>query len=592
MYKSLKSVNRTSVTGRTIIAFMVGALLFFFSPIVNLPASADTLSDYTINNNLSKIAIVTYNDLTMDGGGLQNVKDGDPATQFLQTVPQNPDIPLDNHYIQFNWEEPVSVNQVVLSSDWCYNTDSGYPVGQAPTNWDIYVSENGVDDWKLVASTGDITWDTCSDYVESKVLQFEKADSIKGLRVKINDVPRSWEKYVIKEIYIACTPEDQDDEDTTPEVIKHAPNATITYNDALMSGMGLQLINNGILTDGYVSEDNPDMENQYIQFNWDNPVEFNRIVLYSQYCGTDTASGQAPTSWDIYTSVDGEGGWTKVAESGKITWQAGDDVQSKAVNTGKQTGVKGVRIVITSAKLEWNHYYIAEVEINYDPDAEEPPETTPEPGDPSDDEDDQEEDKSDEPAKTVKHAGNAIVTYNDGVMTGMGLQHVKDGSLSTSYVSEDNPDMSNQNQFIQFNWDSPIDFNQVVLASQYCGGAGTPGQAPTAWEVLVSENGTDGWRRVARTGKIQWEAGDHVQSHALNIERVKGIMGVRIVITDANLDWNHYAIYEIEINNVPNNNPKTGDYTVIAALIALIASIAVPSAVFISRNSLKNRIWQ
>jgi len=190
---------------------------------------------------------------------------------------------------------------------------------------------------------------------------------------------------------------------------------------------------------------------------------------------------------------------------------------------------------------------------------------------------------------TEKHAGNATVTYNDGVMAGMGLQNVKDGQLTTSYVSEDNPDMSNQRQYIQFRWDSPIDFNQVVLFSQYCGAPGGPGQAPTAWEILVSENGTDGWHKVAQIGKVQWAAGDQVQSRTLNMERVKGIKGVRVVITDANLDWNHYAIYEIEINNVPNNNPKTGDGMVVVPIIALIASLAI-LGVLSFRKRLTSRI--
>lgn len=487
--------------------------------------------------SLGANATVTWNDATMTGSGLQLVNDGDPSSQFMQSVSQDPTVALDNHYIQFNWTDAVEVNQVVLSSDWCYKMGASEPEGQAPTNWDIYVSENGTDNWKLVAATGDITWETCSDVVESKAVQFD-TETVKGLRVKINDVDRSWQKYVIKEIDIACVPVAGH---SAAEPVEHASNAVVSYNDGVMTGNGLQNVKDGNLTNAYVSEDAPDLSEgkQYIQFTWENAISFDQVTLYAQYCGSASTQGQAPTNWDIYVSENGTDGWSRVGTSGAVEWEAGDAVQSEVTNLELVSNVKGVRVVITAAKLDWNHYAVNEILITdtgtqSDPDSGDGGNQAP-----------------------VAHASSAVVTYNDGVMNGQGLQNVKDGNLTdNAYVSEDNPDMSDGKQYIQFNWETAIDVDQVVLHSRYCGTDTTDGQAPTAWDIYVSENGIDGWTKVASSGTVVWEAGNDPQSKTVNFDKETGIKGVRVVITAAKLEWNHYSVYELEINDIGTEAPE------------------------------------
>ena len=81
------------------------------------------------------------------------------------------------------------------------------------------------------------------------------------------------------------------------------------------------------------------------------------------------------------------------------------------------------------------------------------------------------------------------VRYNDAVMTGNGLTQVIDGNYETAYVSEDGPDMSEDKQYIQFEWTENVSYNKVTLFSKYCGTAGRDGQAPTKWKIQTSTDG-------------------------------------------------------------------------------------------------------
>ena len=134
-------------------------------------------------------------------------------------------------------------------------------------------------------------------------------------------------------------------------------------------------------------------------------------------------------------------------------------------------------------------------------------------------------------------------------MQGQGLQNIKAVGTTGAYVSEDSPDFNDAKQYIQFTWEEAVSFNRLILSSQYCGTPSTDGQAPTAWEIYVSENGTDNWVHIATCANVQWAAGDALQDMAVDFDTVSGVKAVRLVITSAKLSWNHYAIYSVQIGN-------------------------------------------
>ena len=129
------------------------------------------------------------------------------------------------------------------------------------------------------------------------------------------------------------------------------------------------------------------------------------------------------------------------------------------------------------------------------------------------------------------------ITYNDEVMKGKGLQNVGDGNHSTAYVSEDAPDLSNGKQYLQFDWKDTVKINQVTLYADFCGTTTKAGQAPTEWKILLSTDGAI--YTEAATATSEWNDSDGVQSKALDFQAGQGFKSMRVVITKANLNWNH-----------------------------------------------------
>ena len=137
---------------------------------------------------------------------------------------------------------------------------------------------------------------------------------------------------------------------------------TVRYNDAVMTGNGLSNVIDGNYESAYVSEDGPDMseDKQYIQFEWAESVSYNKVTLFSKYCGTTTRDGQAPTKWKIQTSTDGV--TYSDRSTVEATWEDNDDLQSKSVSFSTES-YKYMRIIVSAANLNWNHYAINEIEF-------------------------------------------------------------------------------------------------------------------------------------------------------------------------------------------------------------------------------------
>ncbi|GKX30199.1 hypothetical protein SH1V18_26790 [Vallitalea longa] len=140
------------------------------------------------NNSLAVSATATATS-EFDKFPVDRLTDTNPVTEFMSG--RYPDYP---HYVTFRWESPQTFNQVSLESWYCQ--------GQAPTNWDIQVSEDGSTNWSTVASSGDIVWEKNDDTVESRELTFDEQENNKGLRIKVNDANLQWQSYVIRNIVI------------------------------------------------------------------------------------------------------------------------------------------------------------------------------------------------------------------------------------------------------------------------------------------------------------------------------------------------------------------------------------------------------
>lgn len=119
-----------------------------------------------------------------------NVNDGNVTTGIKSydgiTMPQ---------YITLKWNKAKIFNYVELFT--------AYALGQGPTNWDVEVSDDGVTNWRTVASSGDVIWKYNTSSIESKIVKFPVMMDKKGLRIKINSANLQWKHYVVNELKVA-----------------------------------------------------------------------------------------------------------------------------------------------------------------------------------------------------------------------------------------------------------------------------------------------------------------------------------------------------------------------------------------------------
>lgn len=329
-----------------------------------------------------------------------------------------------------------------------------------------------------------------------------------------------------------------------------AASAAFSTNAIDADGRDGRRMFDGDYTTGLTSVDNPELPNEFV-FSWEEPQTVKTLRLGSWY-----AVGQGPTYMELLgREADGE--WKSLGLV-NVTWYGNSEAPEYVDIPVNAVGITEFKLLLNNANLEWNHYVINELqllggEVDSNAMEEAPPPVTP----PAEDTPDGEQNPpttapTEPPPSTASLSGanlveEAVVSYNDAVMSGQGLQNIKTVGSSGAYVSEDAPNMAEQ--YIQFNWEEAVSFDRVILSSQYCGTATEEGQAPTAWEIYVSENGTDGWTKVAESGTVSWASGDSLQDMATDFETVSDVLGVRVKITAANLSWNHYAVYSIQIGS-------------------------------------------
>lgn len=134
-----------------------------------------------------------------------------------------------------------------------------------------------------------------------------------------------------------------------------APRATVSAPS--LRG-DFQTIQDNDDTTGTFSFDNPGLP-QDITYSWPSGQTFDQIVLSTTY-----AQGQGITNVDVQVSADGSTNWTQVAASGTMTYTTNDaTVEAKTITFPKQTNMKGLRIRINGANLQWGHYAIIEFKV-------------------------------------------------------------------------------------------------------------------------------------------------------------------------------------------------------------------------------------
>lgn len=172
------------------VVIVVGTACFHNSKPV---AAVETMPD---DGNLARRAEVTCAAHMEDALiNLWQINDGNKDTEASRRTDEKVlNQYVGDDYFQFDWENGVTLNQVTISSTYCY--------GQAPTSWKILVLQSGSTSWKEIGLIENVKWDKGEQLQEKSVL-FPVQENVKALRVNIMSNHNEWNKYIIKEIEIS-----------------------------------------------------------------------------------------------------------------------------------------------------------------------------------------------------------------------------------------------------------------------------------------------------------------------------------------------------------------------------------------------------
>lgn len=271
------------------------------------------------------------------------------------------------------------------------------------------------------------------------------------------------------------------------------------------------------LTDGelfpYDSQDTLRGSEEFT-FVWDSPVSGNTVRLFANY-----AKDQAPTHIRVYCQSRYGVSWQEVKNC-QLRWQttAGEAYEYVDIPITADE-IQGMKIVVEAAASTWNHYIITEMEL--------------------------------------LSLDNSVVLSTQAV----GKLHFSDNNLlrtakvSTtgnettlkgltdadgfSYDSQTIPDGAEEFTFV---WDSPINGDTLRLFANYA-----KEQAPTHIRVYCQNRPNTSWRQVQNC-RPQWETLPDGQYSFVDIPvAANDVTGIKVVVEEAAMTWNHYIITELEL---------------------------------------------
>lgn len=130
------------------------------------------------------------------------------------------------------------------------------------------------------------------------------------------------------------------------------------------------------------------------------------------------------------------------------------------------------------------------------------------------------------------------------------LYQINDGNLTSETTRLTTKDVSVQyvgDDYFQFNWDSAVSINKVVISSWYC-----YGQAPSSWKITVLKEGSNHWQEIGILENVDWGEATEIQSKSMIFPKQDQVKSLRVNILANNDSWLKYVIKEIEIYNDTN----------------------------------------
>ena len=154
----------------------------------------------------------------------------------------------------------------------------------------------------LLGNNSSLSWKTYSAECESQEIRFEESVAVSKLRLKITATFSNY--YKIREFEVL----DSSGENVLLDPVTKTRKITINYEGG-MPGDTYNRICDGIINGNTTKPDyertsvsTTNLENEYIEFVFTEPVNISSVRLWCNYCKTGTWSvrGNAPKSWEVY----------------------------------------------------------------------------------------------------------------------------------------------------------------------------------------------------------------------------------------------------------------------------------------------------
>lgn len=300
------------------------------------------------------------------------------------------------------------------------------------------------------------------------------------------------------------------------EITQTQPNLLFSANALLNDGTDIAGLCDGDYKYGYVSPDGVELPDTYT-FTWDTPITADTLRI-----ACNCAVGQAPTYMEI--QAQGEDGQWKTINDFNVNWITITDVAEYVDIPVELNEVTAMRLIVKDANLEWGHYVISEMKLflasdTIGDDAQQVQSVIPQDTDLRDDNFAPE-------AERVQCSGS-----------GVGVDELVNESHKEGYVSEDNPALP---QDIEFTFAQ----EQTICGVRMTGNCAL-GQAPVLVEISVKINGE--YKSVGMY-RLKWQSKSVGNEYCdMEFESQSGVEAVKVTILQANLEWNHYSIQEIQM---------------------------------------------
>ncbi len=133
-----------------------------------------------------------------------------------------------------------------------------------------------------------------------------------------------------------------------------------------------------------------------------------------------------------------------------------------------------------------------------------------------------------------------VKVSNSTLLLNRKADKINDSDMTTTYQSSNSYELP---EYIEFNWKEPVSVSKVKLFNTY-----GEMQGITDFDIEVLRDLQGDWEKVASSEYIDWDYDVAVlENREVEFDTRDDVIALRLKVKEANSEWNHYAVNEVEI---------------------------------------------